>query len=109
MANAFFEIREPENETYLSYAPGTPEREALRKEIERMKNTEVEIKPVIGGQKIGTDKQQDVVMPHNHQHKLGSVHLCGEKEVKMAIEASRDRSEERRVGKECRERRTRRQ
>lgn len=88
MANAFFEIREPENESYLSYAPGTPEREALREEIDRMKNMEVEIPAIIGGKEIKTDHQKDVVMPHNHQHKLATVHLCGEKEVQMAIEAS---------------------
>ncbi|MDZ7658210.1 MAG: hypothetical protein U5J89_02885 [Fodinibius sp.] len=39
MANAFFEIREPENESYNSYAPGTPEREELRKELDRLKKS----------------------------------------------------------------------
>jgi 1-pyrroline-5-carboxylate dehydrogenase len=90
MANAFFEIREPENEPYLSYAPGTPEREEIREEIDRMKSMEIEIPAIIGGTEVKTDRQQDVVMPHNHQHKLGSVHLCGEKEVEMAIEASQE-------------------
>src|SRR5690625_5015839 len=27
-------------------------------------------------------------MPHNHGHKLATVHLCGENEVKMAVEAA---------------------
>ena len=88
MANAFFEIREPENESYHSYAPGTPEREELREELDRLKNQEIEIPAIIGGKEVRTDRQQDVVMPHNHDHKLGTVHLCGEEEVEMAIESA---------------------
>ena len=94
MANAFFEIREPENESYNSYAPGTPEREELRKEIDRLKSQEIEIPAIIGGKEVKTDRQKDVVMPHNHGHKLGTVHLCGEKEVEMAIEASQEARKE---------------
>ncbi|GAA5521993.1 L-glutamate gamma-semialdehyde dehydrogenase [Aliifodinibius salicampi] len=88
MSNAFFEIREPENESYNSYAPGTPEREELREEINRLKNQEIQIPAIIGGKEVKTDRQEDVVMPHNHSHKLGTVHLCGQKEVDMAIEAA---------------------
>lgn len=94
MGNGFFEIREPENESYNSYAPGTPEREELREEIDRLKNQEVEIPAIIGGEEVQTDRQQDVVMPHNHSHKLGTVHLCGEKEVKRAIKASQEARKE---------------
>lgn len=88
MANAFFEIREPQNEPYNSYAPGTPEREKLRKELDCLKSQEIEIPAIIGGKEVKTDRQADVVMPHNHGHKLGTVHLCGEKEVAMAIETA---------------------
>lgn len=94
MANAIFEIREPENESYNSYAPGTAEREELRKEIDRLKEQEIEIPAIIGGKEVTTGLQQDVVMPHNHGHKLGTVHLCGEKEVEMAIEASQEARQE---------------
>lgn len=88
MANAFFEIREPENEVSYSYAPGSPERENLKKEIKRLKNQEVEIPAIIGGKEVKTGNQQDVVMPHDHSHKLGTVHLCGKKEVNEAVEAA---------------------
>ncbi|WP_372635342.1 L-glutamate gamma-semialdehyde dehydrogenase [Fodinibius sp.] len=90
MANAFYKIREPENESYNSYAPGTPERKALREEIDRLKNQEIEIPAIIGGQEVTTGNLQDVVMPHNHQHKLADVHLCGEEEVQKAIDASQE-------------------
>ena len=94
MANAIFEIREPDNESYNSYAPGTPEREELRKELDRLKNMELEIPAIIGGKEVKTDRQQDVVMPHNHGHKLGTVHLCGEEEVEQAVEAALEAREE---------------
>ncbi|MFH5883241.1 L-glutamate gamma-semialdehyde dehydrogenase [Halalkalibaculum sp. DA3122] len=88
MANAYFEIREPSNEPVNSYAPGTPERSALKEEINRLKNQEIEIPAIIGGEAVKTGHTADVVMPHNHSHKLASVHLCGEKEVKMAEDAA---------------------
>ncbi len=88
MANAYFEIREPNNEPVKSYAPGTPERKKLKEEIKRQKSTQVEIPAIIGGKEVKTDRQADVMIPHNHSHKLGTVHLCGEKEVAMAIESA---------------------
>lgn len=88
MANATFEIREPENEAVYSYAPGTPEREKLKKELERLKSQEIEIPAIIGGKEVKTDRTADVVIPHDHSHKLGTAYLCGEKEVDMAIETA---------------------
>lgn len=88
MANAYFEIREPNNEPVNSYAPGTPERSALKEELNRLKNKEIEIPAIIGGEEIKTGNTADVVMPHDHSHKLGTVYLSGEKEVKMAEEAA---------------------
>ncbi|MGD8749536.1 MAG: L-glutamate gamma-semialdehyde dehydrogenase [Balneolaceae bacterium] len=88
MANAIFEIREPSNEPVNSYAPGTPEREKLKQELKRLKSQEVEIPAIIGGKEVKTGRTADVTIPHNHSHKLGTVHLCGEKEVEMAIESA---------------------
>lgn len=88
MANAYFEIREPDNEPVNSYAPGTPERKKLKEELERLKSQEIEIPAIIGGKEVKTDRTADVTIPHNHGHKLGTVHLCGEDEVEMAIESA---------------------
>ena len=88
MANAIFEIREPDNEPVNSYAPGTAERTKLKKELERLKSEETEIHAIIGGKEVKTSKKADVVIPHNHSHKLGTVYLCGEKEVGKAIESA---------------------
>ncbi|MDX1618211.1 MAG: aldehyde dehydrogenase family protein, partial [Balneolaceae bacterium] len=88
MANAYFEIREPFNEPVESYAPDTPERRALKKELDRLTQEKTEIPAIIGGEEVTSGRTADVVMPHNHGHVLGTVHLSGEKEVKMAIDAA---------------------
>ncbi|HKL18018.1 MAG TPA: L-glutamate gamma-semialdehyde dehydrogenase [Halalkalibaculum sp.] len=88
MANAYFEIREPKNEPVKSYAPGTPEREKLKEELEYQKSKVIEIPAIIGGKEVKTGRTEDVTIPHNHSHKLATVHLCGEKEVDMAIESA---------------------
>ena len=88
MANAYFEIREPKNEPVKSYAPGTSERDELKKELESQKSQVIEIPAIIGGKEVKTGRTEDVTIPHNHSHKLASVHLCGEKEVDMAIESA---------------------
>jgi len=88
MANAYFEIREPKNEPVKSYAPGTPERKKLKKELENQKSKVIEIPAIIGGKEVKTGRTEDVTIPHNHSHKLATVHLCGEKEVDMAIESA---------------------
>lgn len=88
MANAIFEIREPDNEPVNSYAPGTAERTKLKKELEYLKSEQTEIPAIIGGKEVKTDNTADVVIPHNHSHKLGTVHLCGEKEVEEAIQSA---------------------
>ncbi|TYP93301.1 delta-1-pyrroline-5-carboxylate dehydrogenase [Fodinibius salinus] len=94
MANAFFELREPENEPVYSYAPGTPEREKLKEEIEHLKAQQIEIPAIIGGQEVKTGNTTDLVTPHDHSHKLGETHLCGKKEVEMAIDAAMEAREE---------------
>jgi len=88
MSNAYFKVQEPKNEPYNSYAPGTPERTLLQQKLIELKSTEIEIPAIINGEEVKTGRTADVVMPHNHKHKLAEVHFCGEKEVKMAIESA---------------------
>ncbi|MDX1671307.1 MAG: L-glutamate gamma-semialdehyde dehydrogenase [Balneolaceae bacterium] len=88
MANAVFEIREPENEPVYQYEPGSEARKKLKEELDRLSTQQLEIPAIIGGKEIKTGKTDDVVMPHDHGHKLGTVHLCGKQEVNDAIEAA---------------------
>lgn len=88
MANAQFRINLPQNEPIKSYAPGSPEKAALKKRIEELKNQIIEIPLIIGGKEVKTGNMEDCVIPHNHKKVIGRFHKAGSKEVEMAIEAA---------------------
>ena len=88
MNNAIFHFDNPANEPVKSYAPGTPERKTILAELDRISSEVIDIPLIIGGKEIRTGDTGNVVMPHNHQHKLAVYHKAGEKEIKMAVEAA---------------------
>jgi len=90
MQNAKAIVPKPINEPILSYAPGTPERAALKARIEELKSQQIEVPLIIGGQEIKTGNMGEMRVPHEHEHILGHYHMAGPKEVKMAIEAAMD-------------------
>jgi 1-pyrroline-5-carboxylate dehydrogenase len=51
MQNAKAMVPKPINEPVLSYAPGTPERAALKSRIKELKSQEIEIPIIIGAKK----------------------------------------------------------
>ncbi len=90
MGNAKFDIPLPVNEPVKDYAPGTPERVELKTRLEALRNQQIEIPLIIGGNEIKTNKTGKCVLPHNHGHVVGIYHKAGEKEVQMAIKAALD-------------------
>jgi 1-pyrroline-5-carboxylate dehydrogenase len=80
----------PVNEPVLSYAPGTPERAALKARLDEMASEIIEIPLLIGGEEIRTGDTLDVVMPHDHGHVLAKAHKAGPAEVKKAVAAAMD-------------------
>ena len=78
----------PINEPVLSYAPGSPERTALKAKLKEVASEEVEIPVIIGGKEIHTNKVTTNVMPHDHGHSLAKWHWGGAKEVRAAIDAA---------------------
>ncbi len=88
MNNAVINTPKPINEPILSYAPGSPEKAALKKELAAMSARQLEIPLIIGGKEIKTGKLGKVVMPHDHQHVLATYHKAGAAEVQQAIDAA---------------------
>lgn len=88
MNNALFQFAHPANEPVKEYRPGSPERNALVKELEKQSNEVVEIPIIIGGKEVRTGDMGEVVMPHNHKHVVAKYHKVSEKEVNMAIDAA---------------------
>jgi 1-pyrroline-5-carboxylate dehydrogenase len=88
-------VPDPINEPILGYLPGSKEREALVKELERQRTQgPIDIPLVIGGEKIQTDNKKKAVMPHNHSHVLGNYSLASEEHLLKAINASKEAKEE---------------
>ena len=64
----------PVNEPVKIYAPGSPERAALKARLDEMANERIDIPIIIGGQEIRTGDLAQAVMPHDHQHVLADWH-----------------------------------
>src|SRR5215470_12162591 len=88
MSNGIFSVPAPRNEPVLAYSPGSPERKALRAELDRMAGQVVEITPRIGWRRIATGRTMDTAMPHDHRHILALGHKAGAAEVQRAIDAA---------------------
>lgn len=89
MLSGMINVPRPDNEPVRSYVPGSPERKSLERELKKMASESVEMKAIIGGEHVATERRDPQVMPHDHSRALGMIHKCGEKEVERAIAASR--------------------
>jgi 1-pyrroline-5-carboxylate dehydrogenase len=76
------------NEPVRSYAPGSPERQALKERLRTMASERIEIPLVIGGERVRTGDTTHAVMPHRHQHVLGDWHRARPADVDRAIGAA---------------------
>ena len=86
--NGNVKVPPPRNEPVFSYAPGSPERAALKQTLAEMSATTIDIPLIIGGEEIRTGDTLDVVVPHNHGHVLAKAHKAGPAEVKKAVAAA---------------------
>ena len=78
----------PNNEPILDYEPGSTEKEALLKELNRQMEEVIEIPCIINGEKIYTNNTVTQVIPHNHSHVIANVHLAGKKEIEKACQSA---------------------
>ena len=94
MSNANFAIPKAYNEPVKAYLPGSPEREALKKELDRQASIQVEIPIIIGGKEYHTGNKGKCVMPHDFNHVLAEYNIAGEEELKLAADAAMAAKEE---------------
>jgi 1-pyrroline-5-carboxylate dehydrogenase len=78
----------PGNEAIRDYAPGSPERETLKRRLEEMRRERLDIPSVIGGEEVRTGETFEAVEPHNKSSVLADVHKAGPDEVDHAIKAA---------------------
>jgi 1-pyrroline-5-carboxylate dehydrogenase len=87
--NGIIKIPTPSNEPVYSYAPGSPEKKALKKQLEKMLGEEIEIPLIIGGKEVKTGDFADCRCPHDHKHLLGRYHKAGPKELDLAVKEAK--------------------
>jgi 1-pyrroline-5-carboxylate dehydrogenase len=78
----------PANDPVIPYAPGTPEKAALKKALADLKKKELDIPMYIGGKMVRTDKKMAIHPPHELSHTLGHFSVGEEKHVQAAIAAA---------------------
>ncbi len=86
----FVSAPRPVNEPVLAYAPCSPERSALKAELERQAGDTIEIPIIVGGREIRTGKTVNVVSPHDHRRILARAHQGDRAVVEAAVEAARE-------------------
>ncbi|RZN82807.1 MAG: L-glutamate gamma-semialdehyde dehydrogenase [Winogradskyella sp.] len=85
MANGFFNVPVAVNEPVKSYAPGSPEREAVAAAYKSMFNSKVEVPLYINGKDVKTGNTRTMSPPHDHQHIVGEYHLAEKSHIDDAI------------------------
>jgi 1-pyrroline-5-carboxylate dehydrogenase len=85
MGKGFFNVPIAINEPVKSYAPGSPEREAVLEAYNTMWNSQIDVPLYIDGKYITTGNTKTMSAPHDHQHIVGTYHLAEKSHVKKAI------------------------
>ncbi len=88
MSYGYFNYPLPANEPVLNYAPGSPERIALKKTLAELKKKEIEIPMYIGGKAVRTGNKVAIHPPHELSFTLGHFHRGEAKHVQQAIDAA---------------------
>ena len=88
MSKGFYKLPPIKNEPVRSYAPGSPEREALKQKLETLNRGGLDLPMVIDGKEVRTGNLKEIRPPHNHRHLLGYYHQGDQTHVQMAIDAA---------------------
>ena len=88
MANAFFDLPAVRNEPVLSYAPGSPERVALKTSLQALKSSTLDIPMYIGAERVFEGERYAIRPPHELKHVLGYHTKADATRVRQAIEAA---------------------
>jgi len=88
MSAGYFSYPIPVNEPVLSYAPGSPERVALKKALAELKKEEIDIPMYIGGEEVRTGNKKSLHPPHERAHTLGYFHYGTAEHVRQAVDVA---------------------
>ena len=67
MPKGVYKLPNANNEPIKSYAPGSPERQALKLKLAELQKGGLDLPMIIDGKEVRTDNLKDIRPPHNHQ------------------------------------------
>jgi 1-pyrroline-5-carboxylate dehydrogenase len=85
MGKGFFNVPVAVNEPVMTYAPGSPEREAVKLEYAKMFRSMVDVPMYINGKDVKTKNTRTMSPPHDHKHVVGTYHIAEKKHIEEAI------------------------
>ena len=88
MQNTRVTVPTPHNEPVLGYAPGSPEKTAIKAQLDAFGTALIEIPLVIGGRNVATGDVGTCIVPHDHQRQLATYHRGDAETVHQAIAAA---------------------
>ena len=88
MNTGYFSYPLPTNEPVYNYAPGSPERAALKKTLEELKSKQVDVPMYIGSEEVRTGNLKAIRPPHEIGRTLGHFHEGDGSHVSQAIDAA---------------------
>jgi 1-pyrroline-5-carboxylate dehydrogenase len=94
MGKGFFNVPVAINEPVQSYAPGSPERDAVLKAYKKMFNETIDVPMYINGKDVTTGNTSTMSPPHDHQHVVGTYHLAEKSHIDDAIATALEAREE---------------
>jgi len=86
MGKGLFKVPQASCEKVQSFALGSPERELVAIEYEKMMSSVVDIPMYIGSEEVRTNDLVKISPPHKHKHTVGHYHKGQALHVKKAIE-----------------------
>src|SRR5450432_1290701 len=84
----YFNYPLPVNEPVKSYAPGSTERNSIKKALVEAKLMESDFPAIIGGKEIRSGNKIKMRAPHELSHTIGYFHRSDKEQVKQAIDAA---------------------
>ena len=85
MSKGFFHVPKAVNEPVKSYAPNSPEKNAVLAAYRKMWNETIDVPMYIGSEEIRSNNTNNMTAPHDHQHVVGTYHLAEKSHVDKAI------------------------
>jgi 1-pyrroline-5-carboxylate dehydrogenase len=91
LMEAAFAVPEPRNEAVRDYAPGSSERESLKRRVGDMLAAPTDLTMTVDGrQRMAAGEPIEVVQPHRHAHVLGTTHNATNGDAADAVTAAKN-------------------